>query len=613
MSTAPTFSYIYEHADSFLALFPHRYDYIYASHPAPHQRPQWQTESRHPLSDRLITQSSYLYGIRFGSETQYALLDIDFSSAYHPKRDPLAFQRLLQALEPLGLVTGITCTSSDSQGLHVYFPFDNALPSWEIGSGISILLETQGFKVQPGQLEIFPNSRLYTIDRTPNLFNAHRLPLQQGSYLLSENLEPIFSSHSAFVQQWQHCQQRNTLDAKTLQRILKQKKRRHYRLSNKADKFLNDLNAEIEQGWTGQGQTNRLLGRITMRSYIFHHVMYGGEPIVGVELIKDVVETAKALPGYDIWCQHRHEIEHRATEWVSCIESSHYFAYGEQFGKYKAKGKTEEKTEPEALNWNQQQVQKTKDKITQALAQLTETEQLPEQATARFNALREFGIGGGSLYRYKELWHPLHQKNQKPQPGQKSEAEQLDCVGDASNCHSSPSLLGAVGGNSTQDNDFSGSEEQEDGTTGGNPKQVAIEEIRRKLAEAQARSQTAFQQHQQDQQTALNHQARTTQLQQMAYWLTLEDPILMAEALAWLQQQSAEKCAELLSLEGLEDQQQQLEVLVGITQQLQRLNWLSEQMKESLLSHFQKSSLAHLTAQEQQRWLKRLQALPDTG
>ncbi|MEO1742979.1 MAG: hypothetical protein AAFR99_14365, partial [Cyanobacteria bacterium J06629_9] len=128
-----------------------------------------------------------------------------------------------------------------------------------------------------------------------------------------------------------------------------------------------------------------------------------------------------------------------------------------------------------------------------------------------------------------------------------------------------------------------------------------------------ARAHQTTQQLQQDQQTALNQQARNAQLQQMAYWLTLEDPILMVEALAWLQQQSAEQCAELLSLESLEDQQRPLEVIVGITQQLQRLDWSPEQVRESLRSHFQKSSLAHLTAQERQQWLQYLQGLPDTG
>ncbi|MEO1182550.1 MAG: hypothetical protein AAFX51_17280, partial [Cyanobacteria bacterium J06636_28] len=140
-----------------------------------------------------------------------------------------------------------------------------------------------------------------------------------------------------FVVQWRQCQSRNNLNNETLQQIIKQKKRRSYRLSNKADKFLNDLNAEIEQGWTDHGQTNRLLGRITMRTYVFHHVMYGGEPLTGDSLIKEVLAVARGLPGYELWCRHQHEIEDRVSEWVSCIEKSHYFHYGEQFGKYKSK------------------------------------------------------------------------------------------------------------------------------------------------------------------------------------------------------------------------------------------------------------------------------------
>ena len=94
------FEYVQERSNRFLALFPHRHDYIYARHPSPGKRPQWQTESRHPLSDRLIEQGTYLYGVRFGKETQYAMLDIDIGSAYHPRRDPFAFQKLTEALEP---------------------------------------------------------------------------------------------------------------------------------------------------------------------------------------------------------------------------------------------------------------------------------------------------------------------------------------------------------------------------------------------------------------------------------------------------------------------------------------------------------------------------------
>jgi hypothetical protein len=91
---------------------------------------------------------------------------------------------------------------------------------------------------------------------------------------------------------------------------------------------LNDLNAEIEQGWTGPGQTNRLLGRIAMRSYIFGHVLYTDKPLEGSALVHDIVTIAQNLPGYHDWCQHQQEVEKRAQDWMLAIEQSRYFHYG---------------------------------------------------------------------------------------------------------------------------------------------------------------------------------------------------------------------------------------------------------------------------------------------
>ncbi|MDJ0703866.1 MAG: hypothetical protein QNJ46_11355, partial [Leptolyngbyaceae cyanobacterium MO_188.B28] len=143
-----------------------------------------------------------MFGVRFGTETQYCLLDIDIGSAYHPRQDPLALSRIQSALEPLGLVKSLTCTSSYSGGLHLYFPFQPAQNTWQLAIAVSTLLENSGFKLLPGQLEVFPNPRTYVVDGEPMLFNAHRLPLQTGSYLLNPDLQPIWSSQEYFVQQW---------------------------------------------------------------------------------------------------------------------------------------------------------------------------------------------------------------------------------------------------------------------------------------------------------------------------------------------------------------------------------------------------------------------------
>ncbi|NJN31678.1 MAG: hypothetical protein HC824_15585 [Synechococcales cyanobacterium RM1_1_8] len=323
---AQPFSYVQEWSTTFLSLFSHRFDYIFAPFPGPGQKPNWRTESRHPLSDRIITQSSTLFGLRFGPETRYCMVDIDIDSAYHPKQDPHAITRLLSSLEPLGLVSPLLCTSSYSGGLHIYFPFAKPQRSWKLASALATLIEAAGFKIQQGQLELFPNTKNYVAAGSPSLFNAHRLPLQEpGSYLLNNNLEPVWSDQEQFVELWQRCVERNDLNKLKIRNVLKQQKRTRHFISEKADKFLNDLNAEIEPGWTGKGQTNRLLGRITMRCFIFHHVIAGGLPLTGQTLIQEIIDTAKSLPGYKTWCQHQHEISKRVMDWVRCIENSHYF------------------------------------------------------------------------------------------------------------------------------------------------------------------------------------------------------------------------------------------------------------------------------------------------
>lgn len=399
-------TYIPDGENTFLQLFPHRFDFIYAEHPQPGESPQWQTESRYPLSDRVIQQGTYLYGVRFSKQTCYAVLDVDDGSPYHPQHDPFAISRMIAALEPIGLVIGVICTSSYSGGLHLYLPFTNPQPSWELGLAIATLLQNAGFVLKPGQLEVFPNPKPYQPESEFSLFNAHRLPLQIGSYLVDEAYQPIWSDQHRFVQQWQLAQSRNSVSRIVMKQVIKQARRKQHHISGKADQFLNDLNAEIELGWTGPGQTNRLLGRIALRCYVFHHVLHGGQPLEGQPLVDEIVQIARSLPGYEQWCQHQHEIEQRSREWARCVEASRYFPYGRSHGKYQPKVESTASSNVPSVSWNQQQSEATREKIRRAIAHLLENNSLPASITARFQALTRYGIGGGSLYRHRDLWHP---------------------------------------------------------------------------------------------------------------------------------------------------------------------------------------------------------------
>jgi hypothetical protein len=480
---APEFMSVQE-SEPFSTLFPHRFDFIYAEHAQPGQSPNWQTESRYPLSDRVLDQGGFLYGVRFGSQTAYCVLDIDIDSFYHPQQDAFAVGRILSALEPIGLTAYLGCTSSYSGGIHLYFPLDKPIASWELASAVSTLLETAGFKLKPGQLEIFPNPKPYSAESSPRLFSAHRLPLQAGSYLLDSDFQPIWSDRDRFVRQWRSLQPNNQIDRKGLRRVLQQAKRQFRRFSGKVDKFISDLNAEINSGWTGFGQTNRLLGRIAMREYIFHHVLCGGDPLVGEALVGEIVRVARSLPGYSEWCRHQPEIEQRAEEWARCIEASHYFHYGSSKGKYKSAGSDgsiclSEESSDHLPSWNQHQSESARARIQAAIAMLLEQNRLPCGATARFRLLTQFGVGGTSLYRHRDLWHPtfllaakdeftagdllegdLTESNllksefnsgllveNPPDPPSSFEDEKMDCLGTASIFSHPTSLLSAIGSN----------------------------------------------------------------------------------------------------------------------------------------------------------------------
>jgi hypothetical protein len=388
-----------EWEDAFLQLFPHRFDYLYANHPDPGATPQWQTERRHPLSDRLIRQGAYLYGVRFAPTTQYVMLDLDQGSLYHPQSDPLAVGRMMAALEPLGLVAYVACTSSYSGGMHLYLPFEQPQRSWEIALVVQTLLQNAGFKLKPGQLELFPNPRPYS--ENLSLYSGHRLPMQAGSYLLNGDWQVMVSYQATFVQQWALCQGKNDVDAKILKQVRKQALRDRYAVSVKAEKYLNDLTAEIEVGWTGRGQTNRLLSQIARREYIFGHLLRGGEPLEGDVLAQTIADVARSLPGFTDFCNHQPDIAQRAAEWARSTELS------PDYYPYLPGGKRKPKDNPVELTWNERQAAAARSRIAQAVAELQTQNALPDGITARREAIiARSKMSHQTLSKHRDLWHP---------------------------------------------------------------------------------------------------------------------------------------------------------------------------------------------------------------
>lgn len=538
-TSTTAFSSVEETDDPFLPLWPHRFDYIWAEHTDPNEKPTWQTESRHPLSDRLLLQGSYLYGVRFSSTTKYILLDIDRGSRYHPASDPQALQRIHDALEPLGLPSCITITSSYSGGLHLYFPFEVAQKSWEIALCVTTLLQNAGLKYAPGQLEVFPNPRSYAPVGSSEmpLYAAHRLPLQAGSYILRNgDLEPIYSSRERFTEMWHQASSHNTIDSELLKQTLKKARRREYRVTTKAEKFINDLNAEIEPGWTGPGMTNRILGRITMRSYIFGHVLYAETPLEGDALIKDVIKVARALPGFYDWSNHINELEEKAKTWAEAIERSHYYHYG-------TKKAPAVSTIEEAISHNEVKAKTAREKIRLAIATLLNEGQLPIKVRERFEVLTtRFNIGGPTLYKNRDLWHPDHLREAElveipPDPPETLEVNVGQERFKALSPTSHTSLLVSNDCNTLSDKGLNPTSQGQTDTSvcnTANAAQLSLFEVRKALVTAQEERRKRSLEEQSKRQRTEQERGRQAVIEQMRGYLASGDPVLMSEALNWV-------------------------------------------------------------------------------
>ena len=140
-----------------------RWDFIYAPVPDPNQpeqkelnwqtehlkqKPEWKTESRYPMKSRVLyhrwADPTEILGVRFDHKTEYGLLDIDVTSPYHPNQNPEAIAELRIALETIGITRTFLVRSSWSDGLHLYFPLDGAVNTFNLAVAVKFCLQTQG-------------------------------------------------------------------------------------------------------------------------------------------------------------------------------------------------------------------------------------------------------------------------------------------------------------------------------------------------------------------------------------------------------------------------------------------------------------------------------------
>ncbi|MFK8186368.1 MAG: hypothetical protein AB8B99_23580, partial [Phormidesmis sp.] len=121
-----------------------------------------------------------ILGKRFGKLTNYLMIDVDRGSPFHPRSQGI--DPILEAMESLGLCRYLLIRSSESGGLHIYFPLAEPVSAYGLACAAHSALTAAEVRIAGGVCELFPNKKAFNAEH-----NGHRLPLQAGSFILDED------------------------------------------------------------------------------------------------------------------------------------------------------------------------------------------------------------------------------------------------------------------------------------------------------------------------------------------------------------------------------------------------------------------------------------------
>ncbi|MCA6595440.1 MAG: hypothetical protein IM539_03780 [Pseudanabaena sp. M046S1SP1A06QC] len=380
-------------AQTFASFFPYSWNFIYAKNIDRTSKPEWKTETRYPITGRRLydywADNETLIGVRFDNQTEYALLDIDKGSPYHPNNNHEKFKTVLQALEDIGLVRPLIVQSSHSEGLHIYYPLWQEVPSFGIACAIKASLQKNNCEIAAGVIETFPNTKKYDSE-----YNGHRLPLQTGSYQLDNDLQIVGRDLNQFVETWLTVQEHQDIDL--LKQAISEAKANYQppKDNRKPIKWREDLEKQIEAGWTRQGQSNQLLYLIGKYARVF----------LGCEedeaIAEYITKTAKAAAGFLRFCGDIKRLDQKAKDIAKwCMK--HHFPWG---------SKKEEQTNEQGEDTENKKAQKQAERLERirtTVNELNKTGEMPETIRGMAQAIAKSAkVSVETLYENKQLWHP---------------------------------------------------------------------------------------------------------------------------------------------------------------------------------------------------------------
>lgn len=420
----------------FYQIFSHSWDFIAKETP----ESQWKSVKKYKLTEQKLSYKysdpNIILGVRFGTETTHGLYDLDWGSIYDPREQEESLRLLKGELELWGIFRFVLLQSSLSQGLHLYFFLDRPVNTFRLACVMNKAAEDAGLEIKRGQLETFPNTKRYN-----SLFNGHRLPLQQGSCLLDLDYTPVSDLLEDFLDAADWSAAGNDVDLlesrlneayewfktkKNQQRIYNPTpedkdflEQVDYAQREIKEGFLNHIRIRIEQGFSGEHETNELLLTIGKLARLLHGLS-------GNKLIQYIRETIFTCPGYAKYCRHKREI-HRRCEEVARFSEKQWYPYRSRLPQDRPTYKYIKDALTNKTNLNQERQHNASSRVEMAVDHIEREEGgLPKKVGECKLLIRNitkklFGISVSDATLTKPenlpLWHPKHRKaepNPKP-------------------------------------------------------------------------------------------------------------------------------------------------------------------------------------------------------
>lgn len=188
------------------------------------------------------------------------------------------------------------------------------------------------------------------------------------------------------------------------------RRRRGRAATGPAQDWREDLEAIIHEGWTGHGQTNKLLKEIATYGRVF-------ERLNGHELKRYIEKVAIEAPGFYQYCNHQHEIVRRCEAWGNAVEK-YYWPLGDEPLRKRKPFK----------DICQQRANDARDRIAEAVKWCRfELRTNIKHRVATLTAWAK--CSAQTLYKNCDLWHPEGEKrSQRVTPSSASDAAELESV-----------------------------------------------------------------------------------------------------------------------------------------------------------------------------------------